>query len=78
MPSATGATPRRSQTASIRPRSQKLVLDAIEARRLYIFTHADRRNDIERRFAAMMEGFQALAGEAPQTGIAGCRPMERR
>jgi NAD(P)-dependent dehydrogenase (short-subunit alcohol dehydrogenase family) len=27
-----------------------LVLDAIDARRLYIFTHVDRRNDIERRF----------------------------
>jgi hypothetical protein len=41
-----------------------LVLDAIDARRLYIFTHVDRRNDIERRFEAMMEGFQALAGQA--------------
>jgi len=42
-----------------------LVLDAIEARRLYIFTHAVSRNDIERRFEVMMEGFQALAAEAP-------------
>ena len=50
----------------------KLVLDAIEARRLYIFTHATSRNDIEKRFEAMMEGFQALADEeapdlAPRT-----------
>ena len=44
----------------------ELVCEAIEARRLYVFTHADRRNDIERRFEAMMEGFQALAEEAPE------------
>jgi len=36
------------------------VLDAIVARRLYIFTHSDRRGDIAQRFAAMMAGFDAL------------------
>jgi NAD(P)-dependent dehydrogenase (short-subunit alcohol dehydrogenase family) len=56
----------------------ELVLEAIEARRLYIFTHADRRNDIARRFEAMMEGFDAVAGEAPKpasraAGRAECR-----
>ena len=44
----------------------RLVCDAIEARRLYVFTHADRRTDVERRFKLMMEGFEALAGEAPE------------
>jgi NAD(P)-dependent dehydrogenase (short-subunit alcohol dehydrogenase family) len=42
----------------------KLVIAAIEARRLYVFTHADRRADVERRFEMMMEGFDALSGEA--------------
>jgi NAD(P)-dependent dehydrogenase (short-subunit alcohol dehydrogenase family) len=56
----------------------ELVLEAIEAHRLYIFTHADRRNDIARRFEAMMEGFDAVAGEAPKpasraAGRAECR-----
>ncbi|SDS96245.1 SDR family NAD(P)-dependent oxidoreductase [Bradyrhizobium canariense] len=47
----------------------KLVIEAIETRRLYIFTHADRRSDVERRFELMMEGFEALAekpAEPPQ------------
>lgn len=39
----------------------KLTCDAIEARRLYVFTHADRRPDVERRFKLMMDGFEALA-----------------
>ena len=41
----------------------KLVCDAIEARRLYVFTHADRRADVERRFDLMMDGFNALSAE---------------
>jgi NAD(P)-dependent dehydrogenase (short-subunit alcohol dehydrogenase family) len=43
----------------------ELVLDAIEARRLYVFTHADRRNDVEHRFELMMDGFAALVDQAP-------------
>jgi NAD(P)-dependent dehydrogenase (short-subunit alcohol dehydrogenase family) len=39
-----------------------LVISAIEARRLYIFTHADRRGDVEDRLARMLQGFDALAG----------------
>jgi NAD(P)-dependent dehydrogenase (short-subunit alcohol dehydrogenase family) len=42
-----------------------LVLDAIQARRLYVFTHADRRADVEQRFALMMDGFEALGEEVP-------------
>jgi NAD(P)-dependent dehydrogenase (short-subunit alcohol dehydrogenase family) len=56
----------------------ELVLEAIEARRLYIFTHADRRNDIERRFEAMIEGFDALAGEAPKPASRAAGQAERR
>jgi NAD(P)-dependent dehydrogenase (short-subunit alcohol dehydrogenase family) len=41
----------------------ELVLDAIAARRLYVFTHADRRADVARRFDLMMDGFEALSGE---------------
>ena len=44
----------------------KLVIDAIEARRLYVFTHADRRTDVERRFEMMMDGFDALSGETSE------------
>ena len=40
-----------------------LVCDAIRGRRLYVFTHADRRSDVERRFELMMEGFDALPGQ---------------
>lgn len=46
-----------------------LVLDAIAARRLYVFTHADRRPDVERRFGLMMEGFEALSEEAARPAI---------
>jgi NAD(P)-dependent dehydrogenase (short-subunit alcohol dehydrogenase family) len=42
----------------------ELVCGAIVARRLYVFTHAERRADVERRFELMMEGFRALSGEA--------------
>jgi short-subunit dehydrogenase len=44
----------------------ELVLDAIQARRLYVFTHADRRTDVQRRFELMMDGFDALAGETSE------------
>ena len=44
----------------------ELVLDAIQARRLYVFTHADRRADVQRRFELMMDGFDALAGETSE------------
>jgi NAD(P)-dependent dehydrogenase (short-subunit alcohol dehydrogenase family) len=43
----------------------ELVLDAVQARRLYVFTHADRHGDVEHRFELMMDGFAALAGQAP-------------
>lgn len=43
-----------------------LVCDAIKARRLYVFTHADRRADVERRFNLMMGGFDALTAKAPE------------
>jgi NAD(P)-dependent dehydrogenase (short-subunit alcohol dehydrogenase family) len=38
----------------------KLVLDAIVARRLYVFTHAGNQPDVERRFERVMKGFEAL------------------
>jgi NAD(P)-dependent dehydrogenase (short-subunit alcohol dehydrogenase family) len=44
----------------------KLVCEAIQARRLYVFTHADRRSDVERRFELMMTGFDALAERTSQ------------
>jgi NAD(P)-dependent dehydrogenase (short-subunit alcohol dehydrogenase family) len=44
----------------------QLVCDAIVARRLYVFTHADRRSDVERRFDLMMDGFEALADQASE------------
>lgn len=44
----------------------ELVCDAITARRLNVFTHADRRTDVERRFEQMMGGFDALTTEAPE------------
>jgi NAD(P)-dependent dehydrogenase (short-subunit alcohol dehydrogenase family) len=37
-----------------------LVLDAIRLRRLYVFTHLEREADVERRMAAMQQGFAAL------------------
>jgi NAD(P)-dependent dehydrogenase (short-subunit alcohol dehydrogenase family) len=39
----------------------QLVLDAITARRLYVFTHADNQPDVARRFERVMKGFDALA-----------------
>jgi NAD(P)-dependent dehydrogenase (short-subunit alcohol dehydrogenase family) len=47
----------------------ELVLDAMAARRLYIFTHADRRADVEHRFELMMEGFEALSEETSPQAI---------
>ena len=44
----------------------KLVCEAIRTRRLYVFTHADRRTDVERRFELMMAGFDALTDEVLQ------------
>jgi NAD(P)-dependent dehydrogenase (short-subunit alcohol dehydrogenase family) len=41
----------------------KRVCEAIQTRRLYVFTHADRRTDVERRFELMMAGFDALTDE---------------
>jgi NAD(P)-dependent dehydrogenase (short-subunit alcohol dehydrogenase family) len=41
-----------------------LVIAAIEAQRLYVFTHGDRRADVERRFKSMMDGFDALPEES--------------
>jgi NAD(P)-dependent dehydrogenase (short-subunit alcohol dehydrogenase family) len=43
----------------------KLVIKAIEARRLYVFTHADRRGDIDGRYELMAEGFDALSDSSP-------------
>jgi hypothetical protein len=34
----------------------KWVCEAIRTRPLYVFTHADRRTDVERRFEWMMAG----------------------
>jgi NAD(P)-dependent dehydrogenase (short-subunit alcohol dehydrogenase family) len=42
----------------------QLVLDAIIARRLYVFTHADNQPDVARRFERVMKGFDALAGRS--------------
>ncbi len=51
----------------------QLVIAAIEAGRLYIFTHADRRGDIDSRYELMTQAFDALSESAPeplqQTGI---------
>jgi NAD(P)-dependent dehydrogenase (short-subunit alcohol dehydrogenase family) len=44
----------------------KLVCEAIQARRLYVFTHADRRTDVERRFELMMAGIDALAARTSE------------
>jgi NAD(P)-dependent dehydrogenase (short-subunit alcohol dehydrogenase family) len=44
----------------------ELVCEAIVARRLYVFTHADRRAGVERRFELMMDGFDALSGETSE------------
>jgi NAD(P)-dependent dehydrogenase (short-subunit alcohol dehydrogenase family) len=53
----------------------KLVIAAIEARRLYVFTHADRRADVERRFEIMMDGFDALSEDiSEQSRLQAVRP----
>ena len=52
----------------------ELVLDAIVARRLYVFTHADRRADVTRRFELMMEGFGALSEETSPQAVRSGRP----
>lgn len=39
----------------------RMVLDAIAARQLYLFTHADFREGVAQRLAAIMTGFQGLA-----------------
>jgi NAD(P)-dependent dehydrogenase (short-subunit alcohol dehydrogenase family) len=44
----------------------QLVLGAIRARRLYVFTHAENQPDVERRFDRMMDGFGALSGDASE------------
>jgi NAD(P)-dependent dehydrogenase (short-subunit alcohol dehydrogenase family) len=43
----------------------ELVIGAIEARRLFVFTHADTRAAVERRHELMLQGFDAL-GKTPQ------------
>ena len=44
----------------------ELVIKAIETRRLYIFTHGDRRESVAQRFEAMMAGFDAIDHDIPQ------------
>jgi NAD(P)-dependent dehydrogenase (short-subunit alcohol dehydrogenase family) len=44
----------------------ELVVKAVEARRLYIFTHGDRREAVAQRFEAMMAGFDAIDHDMPQ------------
>jgi NAD(P)-dependent dehydrogenase (short-subunit alcohol dehydrogenase family) len=46
----------------------QLVIGAIEARRLFVFTHAETRAAVERCYAQMLEGFDALDGFARKTG----------
>jgi len=43
----------------------ELVIDAIETRRLFVFTHADTRAAVERCHELMLQGFDAL-GRTPQ------------
>jgi NAD(P)-dependent dehydrogenase (short-subunit alcohol dehydrogenase family) len=40
----------------------QLVIGAIEARRLFVFSHAESRKAVERCYAQMLEGFDALDG----------------
>jgi uncharacterized protein YoaH (UPF0181 family) len=40
------------------------VIGAIEARRLFVFTHAETRAAVERCYELMLEGFDALDGFA--------------
>src|ERR1700761_534626 len=42
----------------------ELVIGAIEARRLFVFTHAETRAAVERCYEQMLEGFDALDGFA--------------
>jgi NAD(P)-dependent dehydrogenase (short-subunit alcohol dehydrogenase family) len=42
----------------------QLVLGAIEARRLFVFTHAETRTAVERRHGLMIQGFEALDATA--------------
>jgi NAD(P)-dependent dehydrogenase (short-subunit alcohol dehydrogenase family) len=42
----------------------QLVIGAIEARRLFVFTHAETRAAVERCYEQMLEGFDALDGFA--------------
>jgi NAD(P)-dependent dehydrogenase (short-subunit alcohol dehydrogenase family) len=51
----------------------QMVCEAIEARRLYVFTHAERRGDVERRFAMMMAGFDALTEQTPALALRASR-----
>jgi NAD(P)-dependent dehydrogenase (short-subunit alcohol dehydrogenase family) len=44
----------------------QLVVDAIEARRLYIFTHADRRVDVDSRYQLMTQAFDELSDSAAE------------
>ena len=44
----------------------ELVVEAIETRRLYVFTHGDRRESVAQRFEAMMAGFYAIEDDMPQ------------
>jgi NAD(P)-dependent dehydrogenase (short-subunit alcohol dehydrogenase family) len=45
-----------------------LVIGAIEARRLFVFTHAETRAAVERCYELMLEGFDALDGFERKTG----------
>lgn len=56
----------------------EMVIEAIEARRLYVFTHADRRADIERRFQLMMDGFDAVVGQTSGQPRRAAARSERR
>jgi NAD(P)-dependent dehydrogenase (short-subunit alcohol dehydrogenase family) len=55
----------------------QLVCDAIEARRLYIFTHLDRSAELTRRFDLMMEGFHALTEQPAELPRPKAAPSER-
>jgi NAD(P)-dependent dehydrogenase (short-subunit alcohol dehydrogenase family) len=44
----------------------QLVVDAIEVRRLYIFTHTDRRVDVDSRYQLMTQAFDELSDSAAE------------
>jgi NAD(P)-dependent dehydrogenase (short-subunit alcohol dehydrogenase family) len=46
----------------------QLVIGAIEARRLFVFTHAETRAAVERGYELMLEGFDALDGFVRKAG----------